>query len=55
METERTDYQFEFVVEDLTQEQADRLMDVIIAAVEMAGAQVGGGFWKVDEEGEGDG
>lgn len=55
MESKRADYQFDFVVEDVTQEQADHLMDIIIAAVEMAGTQVGGGFWKVDEEEEGSG
>lgn len=52
-------YRFDFVVTGLTREQAECLMDVVLAAVELGGGQVGGGFSipvraDVDQESEHD-
>lgn len=45
-------FQFDLVVSGITREQAERLLDVIVATVEIGGGTVGGGQAQVTRAGK---
>jgi hypothetical protein len=47
---EKRDWQFDFVVENITQEQANSLLASIIDQVEELDTVMGGGFYPYDED-----
>ena len=47
----KQDWNFDFVLENVTAEQADKLMDIIIAFAESHNTVIGGGFAPVKAEG----
>ena len=43
-------YDFSFVIENLTQKEADDIGDIFIRAVEKYNGRAGGGFYRIDNE-----
>ena len=41
---------FEFVVDGITQDQAEKLLDIIVAVIEIMGGTIGGGFFYKKED-----
>lgn len=54
MDEERKDYHYQFVVQDVSQEDARLLMDVIESWVVKFGGTVGGGWWLETHEEDAD-
>lgn len=52
---EKKTFQFDFTVEDVTDELAEAMLDVIIAIAEASGASVGGGFHEYVDDAEASG
>jgi len=46
---EKKDWDFSFVIEDITAEQAEELLDMILAFTDALGTNLGGGFAPLDE------
>lgn len=49
------DFEFEFTVEGMTQEQAHKLLELILETVEGMGLRMGGGFSPVSDQEVGNG